>query len=110
MLTRPQFGRRRVPWWVIDARRNYSGVCVRWCPVVLGLHLFFAIARAVVNHDGLAGTSLDPMVWSAGGAPKRRRVVHAVRDRAFLPGPAVLLRLILLAMILSYGLILLACW
>ena len=23
-----------------------------------------------------------------GGAPKRRRVVHAVRDRAFLPGPA----------------------
>ena len=26
--------------------------------------------------------------FSAGGAPKRRRVVHAVRDRAFLPGPA----------------------
>ena len=21
------FGRRRVPWWVIDARRNFSGVC-----------------------------------------------------------------------------------
>ena len=21
------FGRRRVPWWIIDARRNYSGVC-----------------------------------------------------------------------------------
>ena len=35
------FGRRRVPWWVIDARRTYSGV---------------------------------------------RRVVHAVRDRSFLPG------------------------
>ena len=24
------FGRRRVPWWVIDARRNFSGVCSRW--------------------------------------------------------------------------------
>ena len=28
------------------------------------------------------------ILWSAGGAPERRRVVHAVRDRAFLPGPA----------------------
>ena len=27
------------------------------------------------------------MVWSAGALPKRRRLVHAVRDRAFLPGP-----------------------
>ena len=49
---------------------------------------FIAIARAVVNHDGVAGTALDPMVWSVGGAPKSRRVVHAVRDRAFLPVPA----------------------
>ena len=80
------FGRRRVPWWVIDARRNFSGVCSRWRPVVISLHRFFvAISRAVVNHDGGAGTSIDPMVWSAGSAPKRRRV--AVRDRAFLPGP-----------------------
>ena len=46
---------------------------------------FIAIARAVVNHDGVAGTSLDPVVWSVGGAPNRRRVVHAVRDCAFLP-------------------------
>ena len=30
-----EFGRRRVPWWVIDARRNFSGVCSRWRPVVL---------------------------------------------------------------------------
>ena len=37
------FGRRRVPWWIIDARRNYSGVCVRWRPVVLGLHLFLPL-------------------------------------------------------------------
>ena len=50
--------------------------------------VFIAMARAVVNHDGEAGTSLDPVVWSVGCAPKRRRVVHAVRDRAFLPGPA----------------------
>ena len=37
--------------------------------------------------DG-AGTALDPLVWSAGALPKRRRLVHAVRDHAFLPGPA----------------------
>ena len=84
-------GRTRLlilPWWVIDARRNCSGVCAHWRPHVVGLHQFFiAIARTVVNHDG-AGTALDPMVWSVGGAPKRRRVVHAVRDRAFLPGSA----------------------
>ena len=81
------FGRGRVPWWIIDARRNYSGVCARWRPLVLVLHRFFlAIARAVVNHDGVAGLALDPMVWSVGGAPKRCRVVYAVRDRTFLPG------------------------
>ena len=80
------FGRRRVPWWIIDARRNYSGVCARWRPVVRGLHRFFiAIARAVVNHDGEAGISMDPMVWSVGSAPERRGVVHAVRERGFLP-------------------------
>ena len=39
----------------------------------------------MANHDGGAGTSVDPLVWSAGGAPKRRRV--AVRNGAFLPGP-----------------------
>ena len=80
------FGRRRVPWWVIDAGRNLSGVSTRWRPVVLVLHRFFiAISRAVVYHDDGTGTSLDPLVWSAGSASKRRRV--AVRDRAFLPGP-----------------------
>ena len=34
------------------------------------------------------GTSIDPEVWSAGGIPKRRKVVHAVGNGAFLPGPA----------------------
>ena len=73
------FGRRRVGNAVIDARRNLSGVCGRWYPVLLDLHRFFiAISRAVVNHDGRDVTAPDP---------KRRRLVHAVRDRAFLPGP-----------------------
>ena len=82
------FGRRRVGNLVIDARRNLSGVCNRWYPVLLDLHRFFiAISRAVVNHDGGPGTAPDPLVWSAGALPNRRRLVHAVRDRAFLPGP-----------------------
>ena len=82
------FGRRRVGNAVIDARRNLSGVCGRWYPVILDLHGFFiAISRAVVNHDGWDGTAPDPLVWSAGAHPKRRRLVHAVQDQAFLPRP-----------------------
>ena len=86
-----EFGCRRVSGAVIDARRNLSGVCGRWYPVILDLHRFFiAISQAVVNHDGGDGTAPDPLVWSAGALPKRRRLVHAVRDRALLPGlPAV---------------------
>ena len=55
-----------------------GGLCARLAPGCpwLASFFFFAIARAVVNHDGVAGTSLDPMVWSVGGVPKRRRVVH----------------------------------
>ena len=76
------FGRRRVGNAVIDARRNLSGVCGRCYSVLLDFHRFFiAISRAVVNHDDPDGTAPDPLVWSA-GAPKRRRLVHAVRDRA----------------------------
>ena len=82
------FGRRRVSNAVIDARRNLSEVCDRWYPVLLGLHRFFiAVSRAVVNRDGRGGTAPDPLVWSAGALNKRRRLVIAVRDRAFLPGP-----------------------
>ena len=63
-------------------------VCGRWYPVILDLHRFFiAISQAVVFHDGRDGTVLDPPVWSAGALSNRRRLVHAVRDRAFLPGP-----------------------
>ena len=77
------FGRRTVGNAVIDARRNLSRVCGRWYPVLLDLHRFLiAISRAVVNHDGREGTAPDPLVWSAGARPKRRRLVHAVRDRA----------------------------
>ena len=49
---------------------------------------FIAISRAVVNHVDGDGTAPDPLVWSDGALPERRRLVHAVRDRAFLPGPA----------------------
>ena len=58
---------------------------------VLDLHRFFIpISHAVENYDGRDGTAPDPLVWSAGALPKRRRLVHAVRDRAFLPGPPAL--------------------
>ena len=82
------FGRRRVGNAIIDARRNLSGGCGRWYLVILDFHRFFiAISRAVVNHDGKDGTAPDPPVWSAGALPERRRLVHAVRNHAFLPGP-----------------------
>ena len=55
----------------------------------MDLHRFFiAISRTVVDHDDSAGTAPDPLVWSAGAVPKRRRLVHAVRNYAMLPGPA----------------------
>ena len=74
---------------VIDARRDFSGVFGRWYPVVMLLHRFFiAISRAVVNHCDDEDTAPDPLVWSAGAFPKRRRLVLAVRDRAVLSGPA----------------------
>ena len=84
------FGRGRVGNVVIDARRNQSGVCGRWYPVILDLHRFFiAISRAVVNHDGRDGTAPDPLVWSAGALLKRRRLVHAVRDQVNVPASAI---------------------
>ena len=83
-------GRRRVGNAVIDARRNLSGVCGRSYPVILDFHRFFiSISRAVVN-DGHDGTAPDPLLWSAGALSKRRRLVHAVRNRAFLPAPLVI--------------------
>ena len=59
-----------------------------WYPVLRYLHRFFvAIARAVVNHDDGSVTAPNPLVWSAGSLPKKRRVVGAVRIFFFLPGP-----------------------
>ena len=77
------FGRGRgIP--DIDDRRNFGGVCGWWYPVVLILHRFFiAFSRAVVDHVEGDGTAPDPLVWSVGALPMRRRLVHAVRDRAF---------------------------
>ena len=85
------FGRRSVHHAIIDAGRYLSAVCGRWYPVVMDLPRFFiAISRAVVNHDGSDSTALDPLAWFSGALPKRRRLVHAVRDGAMLPGqPAV---------------------
>ena len=82
-------GRKRVHHSVSDAWRLVNRACARWYPVVRDLHRFFvAIARAALNDDVLAGTSLYPVVWSAAANPKRRRVERAVRNYAWLPGPA----------------------
>ena len=52
---------------------------------VISIVFFVAIARAVVNHDDGGGTAPNPLVWSAGSLPKKRRDVDAVRNFAFLP-------------------------
>ena len=57
----------------------------------MGLHRFFiATSRAVVNHVDGEGTAPDPLIWSAGALPKMRKLVHAVRDFAMLPGLAII--------------------
>ena len=113
------FGRRRVPWRISDARRNCSGVCPRWGPVVLGLHRFFiAIARAVVNHDGEREVVLLWIMWFGlsevllRGVGLCMRFVIGLFSAWAVSGTVngtLLLRLLLLVMTLSYGHILLAC-
>ena len=50
------------------------------------LHRFFiAIARSVLNDDGVSGTSLHPVVWSAAANAKRRKVELGGRNFATLP-------------------------
>ena len=81
------FGRRRVGPAVIDARRNLSGVCGRRYPVILDLHRFFiAISKAVVYHYGHEGTAPDPIAWSAGALPKRRRLFMLCETLPFCLG------------------------
>ena len=77
------FGRRRVSNAVIDARRNLSLVPCDFVPAST-FHCHFSCCG---QYDGQGGTAPDPLVWSPGALPKRRRLVHAVRDGAFLPGP-----------------------
>ena len=82
-------GRKRVHYSISDAGRLVFRACARWYPVVQKLHRFFiAIARVALNDDGVAGTTLHPVVWSAAANPKRRRVEQAIRNFAWLPGPA----------------------
>ena len=62
--------------------------CARWYPVVQDLHRFFiAIARSVLDDDGVSGTTLHPVVWSAAANPERRKVEQGNRNFARLPGP-----------------------
>ena len=76
-------GRKRVHHSISDARRLVNRACARWFPLVCELHRYFiAIARAALNDDGLAGTTLHPVVWSTAANPKHRRVERAVRDFA----------------------------
>ena len=66
-------GRRRVHHSVASARRMVTRSCAHWYPVARELHRFFiAIARSVLNDDGMSGTTLHPVVWSAAANPKRR--------------------------------------
>ena len=70
------FGRRRLPAEVIDARRCYLAACSDWYPLVYDLHRYFiAIARAVVNEDGYGGSAPHPIVWDRERQPKRIRAL-----------------------------------
>ena len=109
------FARRRVPVHVIDARRNLVGVCSMWYPVVRHLHRFLLLLLGLLLIMMMTvGTAPDPLVWSAGSLPKRPRVLHAVRDFAFLPGTVgiwdgefgcLLVSVVSLLRMLGYGLI-----
>ena len=83
------FGRRRVGNALIDARRNLSGVCGRWYPVIIDLHRFLLLFLELwsIMTVEVVLLLIDPLVWSAGALPKKRGLVHAVRGRAVLPGP-----------------------
>ena len=93
------------------AWRNLSGFCGRWYLVILELRRFFiAISRAVVNRDGSEGTAPDPLVWSVGAPPWRRRLVCAVGDLAMWPGPPAIRTMFLVLRMLLIGPSLLASW
>ena len=70
---------------------NLNDACARWYPIMQEVHRYLiATARTALDSDGSAGTTLHPVVWSDAANPKRRKVEHAVRNFAWLPGPAYL--------------------
>ena len=81
-------GRRRLPAGIINAARLCTAACREWYPIVFYLHRFFiATACVVVNVDGHNGSAPYPNVWDWGAKPKRRRVLQAVSEFAWVPGP-----------------------
>ena len=66
------FGRRRVGLAVFDARRNVSGVCGRWHPVLLDLHRFLLLfLERLLIMMGLEALLLILWSWSC--------LVHCLR-------------------------------
>ena len=57
------FGRRRVSNVVIDARRNLSGGCGRWYPVILTLHRFFSLPFLELWSIMMVGMVLLQIPW-----------------------------------------------
>ena len=62
-------------------------------PVLIGIRQFgsFIVSSllllSVLNDDGMSGTILHPVVWSAAAKPKRRKVEQGGGNFAWLPGP-----------------------
>ena len=85
------FGRRRVDHAVIDARVvTFLGSVVGGILFFVDLHqvLHCHFQELLLNHDGNDGTAPDPLgmvCWCP--LQEKRRLVHAVRDRAVLNGP-----------------------
>ena len=110
------FGRGRVPWRVTDARRNLSGVCSWWRPLVLVLHRFFIaflglwLIMMIVQVLFFILLSGLLVVLPRGGGLQcgigpfylDRRIFGLVPGSLLLPPP-------LLAGILRFGLSLLVC-
>ena len=82
------FGRRRVSNLVIDARRNLSGVCGRWYPVLLDFHRFF-IAIFELWSIMMDGRVLLLTLWCGLQVLVLRGVVWFMLfgTGLFLPGP-----------------------
>ena len=109
-------GRRRFTAGIIDAARLCTAACREWYPLVFDLHRFFiATACVAVNVDGHSGFAPYPNVRDWGAKPKRRRVLQAVSEFAWVPGlPGGMVRLAglvstLVLLTLLLGLTLLVC-